>query len=88
MSRIAHAASLQGGPLALVEARHPLLECLDEGAPFQPNDTFLALNSSLHIITGGWAGGGWTVRRFASFLSTADQPLPFRSWNHFRALHL
>jgi len=44
----------EGGPIALVEARHPVLECLDgEGAPYQPNDTFLALNSSFHIITGG-----------------------------------
>lgn len=43
----------EGGPIALVEARHPVLECLDEGQAYQPNDTFLALNSSFHIITGG-----------------------------------
>lgn len=48
----------EGGPIALVEVRHPVLECLDEeGAPYQPNDTFLALNSSFHIITGGCLGG-------------------------------
>ena len=48
----------QAGPIALVEARHPVLECL-EAAPFQPNDTYLALSSSFHIITGGcsFAGG-------------------------------
>lgn len=40
----------------LVEARHPVLECLDS-QPYQPNDTYLALNSSLHIITGGCREG-------------------------------
>lgn len=45
-------ALTEGGPIALVEARHPMLECLDWGS-YQPNDTFLALNSSFHIITGG-----------------------------------
>lgn len=43
----------QAGPIAFVEARHPVLECLDSAA-FQPNDTYLALSSSFHIITGGW----------------------------------
>lgn len=48
----------EAGPLALVEARHPVLECLEGGGgsgggyPYQPNDTYLALNSSFHIITG------------------------------------
>lgn len=42
----------EGGPIALVEARHPVMECLDGGA-YQPNDIFLALNSAFHIITGG-----------------------------------
>lgn len=42
----------EGGPIALVEARHPVLECLDGGA-YQPNDTFLALNSAFHVIMGG-----------------------------------
>jgi DNA mismatch repair ATPase MutS len=41
----------EAGPLALVEARHPLLECL-EGDGVQPNDTYLALHSCFHVITG------------------------------------
>ncbi|PSC68890.1 DNA mismatch repair MSH4 [Micractinium conductrix] len=63
----------QGGPLALVEARHPLLECLDEGAPFQPNDTFLALNSSLHIITGPNMSGKSTYLRQVALCVVAAQ---------------
>lgn len=40
-----------------------MLECLDS-APFQPNDTYLALSSSFHIITGalvGWEAGDRTA---------------------------
>ena len=40
----------QAGPLALVEARHPVLEALEGGCT--PNDTYLSIASSLHIITG------------------------------------
>lgn len=44
----------EAGPLVIVEGRHAVLECLggDSGTPWQPNDTYLALNSSFHIITG------------------------------------
>ncbi|KAL4430861.1 hypothetical protein ABPG75_006117 [Micractinium tetrahymenae] len=52
----------EGGPIALVEARHPVLECLEQGT-YQPNDTFLALNSSLHIITGPNMSGKSTYLR-------------------------
>ncbi len=43
--------AVQAGPIAFVKARHPVLDA--EAAPFQPNDTYLALSSSFHIITGG-----------------------------------
>ena len=43
----------EAGPIAIVEGRHPVLECLDSSHPYQPNDTYLALNSSFHVITGG-----------------------------------
>ena len=41
------------GPLALVKSRHPIIEATDGSIyPFQSNDTWLSLDSSLHIITG------------------------------------
>ena len=47
----------EGGPIAIVEGRHPVLERQLAGgeggaAAYQPNDTYLALNSSFHVITG------------------------------------
>lgn len=40
------------GPIALVDCRHPVLESMPCCASFQPNDTWLALDSSFHIIAG------------------------------------
>ena len=67
-------ALTEAGPLALVEARHPVLECLDDGHPYQPNDTYLALNSSFHIITGGRCGGAVAGWARAGYLMTGWQP--------------
>lgn len=74
-----HALTIQAGPIALVEARHPVLECLDS-APFQPNDTYLALSSSFHIITGGWHWSCrkhrcWQMRPASSMLGARDSML-------------
>ena len=42
-----------GGPLAIVEGRHPIVEALDcEAQAYVPNDTYLAFSSSFHVITG------------------------------------
>nr|AKI32388.1 DNA mismatch repair protein MSH4 [Watanabea reniformis] len=50
------------GPLAIVEGRHPLLECM-EGIDFRPNDTYLADYSSFYIISGPNMSGKSTYLR-------------------------
>ncbi|GAB4817899.1 hypothetical protein N2152v2_004945 [Parachlorella kessleri] len=50
------------GPIAIVEGRHPVLEQL-ECQQYQPNDTYLALSSSFHVITGPNMSGKSTYLR-------------------------
>lgn len=53
-----------GGPLAIVEGRHPIVEALDrESRPYVPNDTYLAFSSSFHVITGPNMSGKSTYLR-------------------------
>lgn len=41
------------GPLAIIQGRHPLVECLTTNGPgFQPNDTYMGSSCSCHILTG------------------------------------
>jgi hypothetical protein len=51
------------GPLALVQLRHAVLEAADPDRPFQPNDAWLALDASLHVITGANMSGKSTYLR-------------------------
>lgn len=51
------------GPIALVEARHPVLESADRGRPFQSNDAWLSLDSSLLVVTGPNMSGKSTYLR-------------------------
>lgn len=52
-----------GGPLAIVEGRHPIVEALDPERPYVPNDTYLAFSSSFHVITGPNMSGKSTYLR-------------------------
>ena len=54
----------EGGPIAIVQGRHPLLERA-EGIDFQPNDLYLADCSSFHIIGGPNMSGKSTYLRQA-----------------------
>ena len=54
----------QSGPLALVGCRHPVLEVSEGGSfHFQENDTWLSVDSSLHVITGPNMAGKSTYLR-------------------------
>jgi len=56
----------ESGPLALVECRHPVLELAEgrvTGGIFRPNDAWIAIDSSLHVITGPNMSGKSTYLR-------------------------
>nr|AKI32522.1 DNA mismatch repair protein MSH4 [Gloeotilopsis sterilis] len=42
---------IECGPLAVIEGRHPIMDCLED-CEFQPNDTYLADSCSFSLITG------------------------------------
>ena len=54
----------EGGPIAIVQGRHPLLE-RGEGIDFQPNDLYLADCSSFNIVGGPNMSGKSTYLRQA-----------------------
>ena len=64
-------ALTESGPLVLVGGRHPLVE-LDDRL-FNPNDTWLAVESSLHVITGpNMAGKSTYLRQVAAAVVMAQ----------------
>ncbi|KAG1665887.1 hypothetical protein FOA52_005376 [Chlamydomonas sp. UWO 241] len=82
-----------GGPLAVVQGRHPVLEgaLASEPGGFQPNDTYISEACCLHIVTGPTMAGKSTYLKQVALLVVLAQagsyvPARFMSFSPFSRL--
>jgi DNA mismatch repair protein MutS len=63
-----------GDTLSITAGRHPVVECLQSGSRFVPNDTYIdTANSRLHIITGPNSAGKSTFLRQVALITMLAQ---------------